>query len=64
MYRHKKKGGGAEGGSARFQHSARCASKWRRPNLHAGKPNHGKSYANDMQVSDLELLFLFFKGFG
>ena len=22
------------GGSARFQHSARCASKWRRPNLH------------------------------
>ena len=25
----KKKGGG----SARFHHSARCASKWRRPNL-------------------------------
>ena len=27
----KKRGGGGE--SARFQHSARCASKWRRPNL-------------------------------
>ena len=27
----KKRGGG--GGSARFHHSARCASKWRRPNL-------------------------------
>ena len=33
MYRQKK-----GGGSARFQHSARCASKWRRP-------NHRKSYA-------------------
>ena len=33
VYRQKK-----GGGSARFHHSARCASKWRRP-------NHKKSYA-------------------
>ena len=44
----KKKGGG----SARFHHSARCASKWRRPNLReagrtAGNPTCMPCYAGE-----------------
>ena len=38
---YKKKGGG----SARFHHSARCASKWRRPNLREA----GRTTGNPMQ---------------
>ena len=54
----KKKGGG----SARFHHSARCASKWRRPNLREAEPQEILCFA--MRVSDLGSLFVFFEGFG
>ena len=51
------------GGSARFHHSARCASKWRRPNLREA----GRTTGNPMQCyagERLGVAFCVFEGFG
>ena len=55
VYRQTKKGGG----SARFHHSARCASKWRRPNLSAA----GRTTGNPMLCYAGERLAVVFRVF-